>query len=312
MTAYNMTTTSAIDAGVPMFFERTALSTPFPQYIMEKWADEYTIPKNNSTTWKARRYNRLSAATTKLAEGITPNGSKMSKVDLLATVDQYGDWVMITDVVELTTDGMAMAKRAEMQADQIRNTRDDLCKSVLTATASVVTCSNGAVHGAATYINRTDIDTVCKTLKGNLCEKMTGYMRAAQGQGTAPLRPAYIAIFNYMLRDNLMAVSGAVGTHQYPQQNFVDPNEWCSIGETRWVETTKTLLTGSYYQNIIFGKEAYAKIKLDSNSLATYVDGPGKGNDYLRQRSVAGWKMWTGYRIIQDLNIIDLRCTLNS
>ena len=307
-TTYNMTTTAQIDAGVPLFFNRTALNTLFPQYVYEKWAQKYILPSNSSTTWKARRYNRLPAAKTKLGEGITPQCEKLSKVDILATIDQYGSLVMITDVVEITTDGMAMAKRAEMQADQIRNTRDQLCRDTMNATASVITCSHGV--GTATLLNRTDIDTVATTLYGNLADHITGYVKAAPGQGTAPLRPAYVAIFHYLLREDLMKVSGAIGTQQYPQQNFIDENEWCSVGETRWIQSTQAPVSDDgVYSNLIFGKEAYATIKLSSGSLQSWVDPPGSGDDKLRQRGSASWKMWSGWRIIQDLFLINLRST---
>lgn len=307
-TTYNMTTTSSIDAGVPLFFQKTALSTPFPKYIYEKWAQEYSLPSNSSTTWKARRYNRLPAATTKLNEGITPGGSKLSKVDLLATVDQYGDWIMITDVVELTTDGLAMVKQAEMQADQIQNTRDQLCRDTMNATASVITCSQG--DGVTTDINRTDIDTVATTLYGNLAEHLTGYLKASPGQGTAPIRPSYIGLIHYLLRDDFTSlVLGFIGTQQYPQQSFIDPNEWGSAGEVRFVVSTQAPVSSGVYSNLIFGKEAYAKIQLSGGTLATYMHPQGSGEDWLHQRAVSSWKMWAGWRIIQDLFIINLKCT---
>ena len=309
-TSYNMTTTSEINAGVETYFHRTALTTPKPDYVYEMYADSYDIPSNNSTVWKARRYNRLAAATVKLAEGITPNGSKLSKIDLLASVDQYGDWVMITDVVILTTDGMALAKEAEMQADQIQNTRDQLCRDVLNATASVITCSHGS--GTATLLNKTDIDTVAQTLFGNLAKKITDYVKASPGVGTAPLRPAYVGFIHYLLRLDLEKVSGFIGTQQYPQQNFLHPYERGATGEVRWIESTQAPVASSVYSNLIFGREAYAKINLSSGRLENYVTPPGSGNDYLHQRTVSGWKMWAGWRVIQDLYIINLKSTKSS
>jgi N4-gp56 family major capsid protein len=309
MSGYNMTTTSDIDAGIEAFFNKTFLSTPKPEYIFENWAQSFSLPRNNTTTMKFRKYNRLAAATTKLAEGITPNASKMSKIDMTASVDQYGDYVIITDVVELTTDGQVMAKTAEMQDDQVMNTRDVLCRDVLNATASVITCSHGT--GTVTLLNREDIDTVCTTLIGNLAKHITDYVKAAQGQGTAPLRPAYLALFHYLLRNDLEDVDGFVGTQQYPQQNFIHPQEWGSIGETRWVYSTQAPVTSGTYSNLIFGTEAYGKIALDGGSLQNIAKGFGASgtDDPLNQRATIGWKMWDGYRIIEDLNIINLKST---
>ena len=306
-TSYNMTTTSEVNAGVEAYFHKVALTTPKPKYIYELWAEGYDIPSNNSTVWKARRYNRLAAATVKLAEGITPNGSKLAKVDLLASVDQYGDWIMVSDVVVLTTDGMVLAKEAEMQADQVQNTRDQLCRDVMNATASVLTCSHGTP--TATLLNKTDIDVVATTLFGNLAEHITDYVKASPGVGTAPLRPAYVGLFHYLLRENLSSVSGFIGTQQYPQQNFLHTYEWGSTGEVRWIMSTQAPVASGVYSNLIFGKEAYSKINLSSGRIENYVSPPGSGVDYLRQRTVAGWKMWAGWRLLQDLFIINLKST---
>ena len=74
-----------------------------------------------------------------------------------------------------------------------------------------------------------------------------------------------------------------------------------------------TVHTGPRFKRHIqqphFGKEFGAKIQLSGGRLENYVSPPGTGDDYLRQRTIGGWKMWAGWRITQDLNIINLQST---
>ena len=49
---------------------------------------------------KFRRYENLVRSIAPLAEGVTPTGQKLSYTDVIATLEQFGDLVSTTDVVE--------------------------------------------------------------------------------------------------------------------------------------------------------------------------------------------------------------------
>jgi N4-gp56 family major capsid protein len=134
---------------------------------------------------------------------------------------------------------------------------------------------------------------------------------ASTGQGTAPILPSYICISHNDLLNDWESVNKFIGIQQYPKADYIDADaEIGSVGRARILVSTQGIYDGSaYYGNLIMGKEAYGKVSLDNKSLETYYTPPGSGDDYLRQREIFGWKMWGGWRIIQDLFIINLRCT---
>jgi len=85
------TTRTQIPAEVNNFYDRTLLTRALPLLVHTRWAQIRDIPRNAGTkTIKFRRYANLTAATTPLSEGVTPEGSQLSVTDITATVAQYG------------------------------------------------------------------------------------------------------------------------------------------------------------------------------------------------------------------------------
>lgn len=305
-----LTTTNEVDPAVGIFYERTLLQPNFPKYVHNKFAQRFSIASKHGNTIKMRRYARYSAATTPLTEGITPNGHKQSKVPLLATVSQYGDYATITDVVDLTVEDPNITIEVDRQADQMQNTRDQLTRDVLASSASCTTCTNGSA--TATDLNRTDIDSVRQTLRGNDADYITGLIKAGTGQGTSPIRPAFWGIADTDLENDLEdLVDGFRSVANYAGQRTVDPAEWGSTGNVRWLTTTQGYVSSGTYSLPIIAKEAYGVVKISGGNAKSIVKGYGSAgtSDPLNQRATVGWKMWEVARILNDANIHVLKCT---
>ena len=178
-----LTTTVEVDPAINIVYQRTLLQPATPKYVHNKFAQKFNIARKSGNTMKFRRYARYSAATTPLTEGVTPNGHKQSKVDLLAQVSQYGDFATITDVVDLTVQDPNITIEVTRQNDQMMNTLDQLTRDVLAASASSTACSNGSNGNTPTELNKTDIDAVRSTLRGNNADYMTQLVKAGTGQG---------------------------------------------------------------------------------------------------------------------------------
>lgn len=302
-----MTTTSQIDAGIQNVYDKTLLRTPYPKYVHGKWAEKHQIGQGKGKTVKMRRYSRLSAVTTPITEGITPNGSKLAKVDIEATVDQYGDIVTLTDVVILTTPDKLIMKTVKLQSDQMQNTNDVLVRDVLGASASSLTCSNGLP--TTTYLNQTDIDTVVQTMYANNADYISKMISAGTGQGTAPIPAAYAGIAHSDLMDDLKRVTNYIPTHMYARQGLLDPAEFCSTDKVRWLISTQGYTSGSNYHCPIIAKDAYGIVDIEGGNAQSIITPP---NDPLRQKTYVGWKEWFVCRILQDLFIMNLICTNRS
>ena len=296
--ADNLTTTTQVDPAVGIFYERTLLQPNFPKYIFNRFAQKFSISSKSGKTIKWRRYSRYDAATTPLTEGITPNGHQQSKIDLLATASQYGDFAIITDTIEV-----------DRQGDQVQNTMDVITRDVLANSASQITCSNGSP--TSTLLNKTDIQTARQTLRANDSDYITNLIKGGTGQGTSPVRPSYFGMADVDLEDDLESVSGFVQAANYAGQQGVDVAEWGSTEGVRWLTTTQGATSGSNYLNPIVGMNAYGVVDINGGNAKSIVKGLGSAGtgDPLDQRTSVGWKMWQVARILNDANIVVLVCT---
>jgi len=302
-----LTTTTEVDPAVNIAYQRTLLQPPTPKYVHTRFAQKFSISRKSGNTIKMRRYNRYAAATTPLTEGVTPNGHKQSKVDILAQVSQYGDFSTITDVVDLTVQDPNITIEVTRQNDQMTNTTDQLTRDVLAASASSTTCSNGSP--TATLLNKTDIDSVRGILRGNDADYMTRLIKGGTAQGTSPIRPSYFAIADTDLEDDLEGVAGFKSMANYAAQQGVDEAEWGSTGNVRWLTTTQGYVSSGTYSCPIIAKRAYGVVDISGGNAQAIIKGFGTGNDPLNQRMTVGWKMWQVARLLNDLFIHVLKAT---
>jgi len=304
-----LTTTDVVDPAVNLVYQRTLLRAARPEYVHAEFAQKFSIKRKSGNTMKFRRYNLYSAATTPMVDGITPNGHRQSKVDLHAQCSQFGDFATLTDVVSLIVEDKNIVIELDLQNDQMRNTEDQLVRDVLAASASSTTCSNGS--GTETLLNDTDIDAVRGTLRGANAKYMTSLVKAAQGQGTSPIKPAYWGIADTDLENDLEDVAGFKSTSNYPNQGTLHVAEWGATGNVRWITTTQGYVSSGTYSCPIIGQKAYGMIKIDGGNAQAIVKGFGSGGttDPLSQRATVGWKMWQAARILNDAFIHVLKCT---
>lgn len=305
----NVTNSSVIEPAVGIFYERVLLQPNFPKYIHNRFAQKSSIPSKNGSTVKWRRYARYAAATTPLVDGITPNGHKQSKVDLLATASQFGDFAIITDVVDLTNEDPNITIEVDRQGDQMQNTMDVITRDILVNSASRITCSNGNPVG--TLLNAVDIKTARQALRSGDAEHLTQLVRGGTGQGTSPIRASFFAMADTDLEDDLDVVSGFKHVANYAGQQGVDVSEYGATDGVRWLTTTQGATSGSNYLIPIVGKNAYGVVDINGGTAKSIIKGFGSGGtvDPLDQRATVGWKMWQVARILNDANIIVLVCT---
>ena len=303
--ADTLTTTTQVDPAVSTFYDRVLLKAAEKGMPHLRFAQHARLDKKSGNTYKWRRYSQLSAATTPLSEGANPTGSQLAKTDLLATVSWYGDYVHITDVVDMTVEDPVLTVAAEKLGYQMDLTFDTLMRDILSASASATNASGGANGNTPTEITRSDIDAVVLTLLGNDAKMMAPTVQAGSGQGTAPVREAFWGIIHTTLLDDLEDCAGFKPVSEYPRQGDVQDLEWGSVGNTRWLMSTNAKSTSDspvQYHLPIIGKEAYGDVELSAATAKNIVKGFGSGgtSDPLNRKATSGWKAVWVARILND------------
>ena len=299
--ADELTTTTQVDPAVAVFYDRVLLKRGLPMLVHDKFAQTRNIRSKSGNIIKFRRYAALAPATTPLMEGQTPPGQKLSKTDLTAKISQYGDFVHITDMVDLTVEDPVLTVAAEGLGEQMGETLDILIRDILAACASSTTSSqtNKEIH-------KDEIEIVVKLLLGNKAKMISRVITASTGVGTAPIRPAYFGIIHTDLIDDLEKVTNFKNTSEYPSQQPVMEAEWGATGNVRWLYSQQAHDAGAtadprYFLPII-GQNAYGTTSIDGSAVKNIVKAFGSGGttDPLNQRATSGWKTTFVTRILND------------
>ena len=98
----NTTTDPGLSAENKTFYDLALIREAGPELIHDQFGQKRPIPKNGGRKIQFRKYASLPKALTPLTEGITPDGRKLSVTTVEAEVNQYGDYVCLSDVLDLT------------------------------------------------------------------------------------------------------------------------------------------------------------------------------------------------------------------
>jgi N4-gp56 family major capsid protein len=308
-----MNTTKTQINNINSFYSRDLLIRVQPLLVHNKFGMIKDIPKNNSDVIKFRRYANLSAATTPLVEGVTPAGSQLSKTDVTATLNWYGDYIVLTDKLTMETEDPVRMETNEILADQAADTVDQIVRDILVAGTSVIYSGSGNTQNsevaAGDVITATNVDVAEETLKANKARFMTSYVDPSTGISTVPLPPCFIGICHVYTTKTIRAFTGFTKVELYAMPGARMEGEIGKYGNTRFIETVNAKVftgagTGSIdlYATLILAKYAYGVTRMSGAAMQNIVKplGSGGSSDPLDQRETSGWKASLTACILND------------
>ena len=296
------TTTSIVTAAVNNFYDRSMLKAARPLLVHLRWAQVKDLPKNNSAVIKFRRYSLLSANTTALTEGVTPSGTVLAITDVTATVAQYGDYVTLTDFLQLTTLDPILTETADILGQQAGNSLDQLCRDVIVAGSTVQYASTASSRGTVTAsmkLTRQEIREAVRTLQNNDAMKITRMVNPSTGFNTSPLAAGYVGIITENTLYDLKNETGWIPVQEYASQSGIMEGEVGAIDDVRFVMTTNAKIftsagSGSIdvHGTMILAAEYYGISRISGAAMKNIVKPLGSAGtaDPLDQRSTSGWK----------------------
>ena len=307
------TTRTQIAAEVNNFYDRVLLMRAIPMFVHNRFAQVRDIPRKSGTdTVKFRRYGNLTAQTTALSEGITPSGKQLSTTDITAQISYYGDYVTLTDVVQVETPDPILTETAEILGDQVGDSLDQLCRDVIVAGTTVQyasTATSRATVAAAMKINRDEAKQAVRTLKGNNARPLTSMIDPSTGYNTAPIGRSFVGIVHPDTTFDLDDATGWVPLEKYPNKSNVMPDEVGALAGIRFVESTNAKVFSSagagsidVYATLVVAQNAYAMTRISGETLRNIVKPLGSAGtaDPLDQRSTSGWKLSYVAKVLND------------
>lgn len=120
------------------FYDKALLYAAQPHLVHHQFGQKRNIPKNGGKTIEFRKFTPLKKALTPLTEGVTPAGNQLDVTSLTATVSQYGDFISLSDILDLTAIDKVMVETTRLLGDQAGITMDTVVRNALVAGTNVM------------------------------------------------------------------------------------------------------------------------------------------------------------------------------
>ena len=295
------------------YYEKSLITLAEPELVFDQFADKYPIPKNGGKTIEFRKFEPLVADldATELQEGGTPEGQKLNVGTVTAEVHQKGDYVELSDMIQLTAIDPMVVQTIGIIGSQAGRVLNKVTREAITGGTNVVYApkSNGTA-----VTQREDLDTTCgitlKTIKK--CANILKRNNAPRIDGS------YICIVHPDIGTDLTNLEGWIDVQKYKNPEKIYEGEIGSYGGVRFIENTECKIWKStdddcaegvaVYACYFIGKGAYATTEVTGGGLQTIVKPLGSGEDPLNQRSTVGWKATKTSEILVQDYLVRLEC----
>jgi N4-gp56 family major capsid protein len=309
----NTTATVGLSTQLRTYYDRNLLERLLPNLVYIPFGQIKPMPTKEGQTINFRRFSSLAAATTPLTEGVTPSGSALAMTQLTASPSQYGDFVEISDVLNLTAPDPVLTEAGELLGEQAALTLDTIVRDQVCAGTSVQYAGSNVARNtiaAADKLTVTEIRKAVRTLQNNKVSKLTSILDASDGVGTKPIAAAYIGIVGPYGVYDLKGDSKFVKVEEYGSRTPLLPNEVGSLDEVRFVQSTNPkIFTGAgaggtvdVHICLVLGANAFGVVA--PAGVENIIKGFGAGDDPLNQRATSGWKAYFTAVILQQLAMI--------
>lgn len=137
------------------YYESRLLDRALPRLVHARWGQVRPIPQKSGSTVNFRKYGALSAVTSALTEGVTPDPESVTITEVTATLSWYGSFIRYTDQLDLIGMDDNLMEFSDMLGEQAGDSIDQLVRDVLAAGVGATRYANGA--GNRVSLQATDI-----------------------------------------------------------------------------------------------------------------------------------------------------------
>lgn len=263
----NKTTDAGLSAEMKTFYDKTLIALASPYLVHDQFGQKRDIPKNGGKIIEFRKFSSLPKALTPLSEGVTPDGSKLTASAVSASVEQYGDYVEQSDLLELTAVDNTIVEVTRQLASQAGLTMDTVVRNEIVGGTNVIYCpivsgdsetpveSRSAITSGS-RLRVKDVFKAAAELKAMNAPKIDGY---------------YVGIIHPYVAYDLMQEAGPqwMDVQKYASPENMLTGEIGCLGGVRFVETSEAKIFAG--ENLAGTKRTLAVNNADGYSAATSV-----------------------------------------
>lgn len=272
------------------FYDKNLIRLAEPQLVHDQFGQKRPIPGGNGKTIEFRKFNALPAVpeNMELVEGITPNGQVYGVTAITATVKQYGGYITLTDMLNLTAYDNNMQEVMKLLASQAGRVSDTITRDILQQGTNVQYANSKTARtgtgglAAGDNLKIEDIKKAVRFLRRNNAETING---------------DYVAIVHPDVVYDLMNDTEWVDANEYAGSARIFSGEVGKMYGVRFVQSTQAKIykpaSLPIYGTLVLAQNAFGVTSINNGGIETIVKQLGSGGtaDPLNQRSTCGFKL---------------------
>lgn len=285
------------------FYNRTLLSRLLPNLVYAKYGQKKSAPKHEGDTMNFRKFNSLAAATTPLTEGVTPAGKSLDITAVTAKVAQYGDFVQISDKLDMLGIDPVLTETGEVLGEQAALTLDTVVRDIVAAGTNVQyagAATSRATVAKASVLDGTEIKKAVRTLRKANAKPIDG--------------KSFVGIVGPEGEFDLMADPMWQDVSKYAASTQIFDGELGKLYGVRFVRTSNTPVfkaaganSADVHATMIIGKDAYGIVDIEGSSKPEMIvkpHGSAGTADPLNQVATSGWKALFTAKRLEELAMV--------
>lgn len=291
------TGTSTLSVEAKEFYTKDLLRLAQANCVYVQLGGKQSIPRNGGKTVEWRQMSAFPKALTPLTEGVTPNGVPVVVAKINRTLQEFGAYSTLTDILDLTSIDPMVVEVTARHAQSMALTLDTIVKNELAKCANVLragdAASKGVIDDSATY-----------KLTPQLIAKAVTFLK----QRNAPkIDGSYVAVIHPSVAYDIMTSPDWIDIRKYRNSVNIFNGEIGKLYGVRFIESTEARIASdgasftdsdgtkkhAVYDCFFLGKDAFKVIDVGGAGAEVIVKEKGSAgtNDPLNRRSTVGWKI---------------------
>lgn len=220
------------------YYDRKLLTTAKTKLCYALHGQKRPIPRNQGKRVEFRRYDLFTPDTESLSlvEGVTPDGQSLSQTTVEALVKQYGAYVTISDLLDMTAIDPVQRDAATLLGDQLGRTIEFVTRNAMIEDASTQ-YANG--HVSRVDVTAADVLTVNDVRKAVLAlEEAKAPKFSEGGRGEH-----YICIVDPATAYDLMNDAAWLDVAKYQNKEAIYKGELGELFGVVFIKSTEGLVT---------------------------------------------------------------------
>ena len=269
------------------FYNKTLISRLTPQLFFAKYGQKKPMPKHEGDKVNFRKFESFVDGDGKpvvageLQEGVTPNGASIEVTKVEATVKQYGNFVTLSDKIDMVGIDPVVAETAAVLGEQAGLTIDTVVRDIVTNGTNWQYAGGGTSANATYKLTADEIAKAVRTLKAANAKPIEGgfYIGIVDPETAYDIRkdPLWEDVSKYNGGKAIM--DGEIG----------------KLHGVKFLESTNVKVEGNIHSTMIIGKDAYGVVDVENGATPQIIvkeAGSAGTADPLNQRSSVGFKLF--------------------